>query len=365
VGIREISGFMQNKNNKAIIIWLLTGCFLIYAMVVIGGITRLTHSGLSMVEWTLFGSTPPSSEEKWNELFDHYKQYPEYQQINFNFSIDEFKSIFWWEYMHRFLGRTIGVVFIIPFFYFWFKKMINDELMKKLLLLVILGGLQGLLGWYMVKSGLNKMPSVSHYRLAAHLISAFTVFAFTFWTALGLIYKEKSEARSQKPEDLNQSQISELKSQISLKRLSIFFFIIVIIQITYGAFVAGLKAGHICPTWPKMCDDWMPDAVTALQPTWRNFLEGQAGVQFVHRCIAVIVVLMLGVIHYKGFRSKQLNTLQKRILMGLGLIVVLQFTLGVFTLVYNVPVTLGVLHQTGAFFLFATSLWLIHSLQTD
>jgi len=351
---------MSANKNKPIIVWLFCGCFLIYAMVVIGGLTRLTHSGLSMVDWNLFGSLPPSTEQGWNELFDKYKQYPEYQQINFDFSVKDFKSIFWWEYTHRMLGRFIGVVFLIPFIYFWIRKQISKELMPKLILLLVLGGFQGVLGWYMVQSGLNKNPHVSHYRLAAHLISAFAVFGFTFWTALSL----KLKIENLKLED--KTKILNLKSQIlNLKNWSISLFVIVIIQIIYGAFVAGLRAGYLCPTWPKMCDEWMHDSVFALQPAWKNFVEGAAGVQFVHRYVAYAVALLASIIWYKSL-AMQLTSAQRKAVNALIIIVTCQFILGISTILYmnQYPVALGILHQTGAFFLFGTCLWLLNNLRT-
>ena len=259
----------MNKSQKLIVAWLFLGCLLVYMMVVIGGVTRLTHSGLSIVNWNLLGKRPPSSEKDWTELFDAYKAYPEYQQVNFNFTVDEFKFIFWWEYSHRFLGRMIGVIFLVPFLLFWWKGFLSRNLLKKLAVLLLLGGFQGLLGWYMVKSGLDKLPRVSHFRLAAHLLSAFTVFGFTFWTALDLIYplKEKVLTRPLK----------------GIRWLSIFLFACIVVQILYGAFVAGLRAGLLCPTWPKMCGEWVHSSVWSLEPAWRNFIEGGAGVQFVHR----------------------------------------------------------------------------------
>lgn len=335
---------MVQKENRPIIIWLFTGCFLIYCMVVIGGITRLTHSGLSMVEWNMIlGSKPPMSEADWQIPFEKYKQSPEYQLINSHFTLEEFKSIYWWEYIHRFLGRTIGVVFLIPFIYFLVRKKLNKPLIKKLSVLLLLGAFQGVLGWYMVKSGLNKNPYVSHYRLAAHLFSAFTVFGFTFWVALGLMFPEKVTETS--------------KSFRNLKRLGIFLLTVVSLQIIYGAFVAGLKAGYAYTTFPKMGDEWMPDAVTAMQPFWKNLLENGVGVQFIHRCIAYIVVALVIFFRLKADEAG-ISKLQRR---GVNLLigfVFLQFFLGIITLIYAVPILMGVLHQMGAFFLFSSVIFM-------
>lgn len=295
----------------------------------------------------IVGSLPPLSDADWQQPFEKYKQSPEYQQLNNNFTLQEFKSIYRWEYLHRFLGRFIGMVFIIPFLYFLFRKKISPSLLKKLLLVLLLGAFQGVLGWYMVKSGLNKDPHVSHYRLAAHLISAFTVFGVTLWIAMDLIREQKIE------KDTNNNE-----QKRGLKKWSVALLILVIIQIIYGAFVAGLKAGYLCPTWPKMCDEWMHDSVFALTPIWKNFIEGGAGVQFVHRYIAYIVVIVVEIIWFKT-RKTQMKDLMLSANLLLG-IVILQFTLGVLTLLYSVPVLLGVLHQTGAFLLFTTTLLHTH-----
>ena len=176
-----------NKTHRPIIIWLLTGCLLMYLMVVIGGITRLTGSGLSITQWKVVtGTLPPLSEESWQKEFDSYKQTPQYKLINSDFTLSDFKGIFWWEYIHRLIGRIIGFVFLVPFIWFWMKKRFPEGFMKKAIVLFALGGFQGFLGWFMVKSGLSENVHVSHYRLAAHLISALTVLGFTFWYALDL-----------------------------------------------------------------------------------------------------------------------------------------------------------------------------------
>jgi len=334
--------------NKPITIWLLTGCFLIYLMVVIGGITRLTHSGLSMVEWNpILGSMPPMSDADWKIPFEKYQQTPEYHLINNQFSLEEFKSIYWWEYIHRFLGRSIGVVFLIPFFYFLAKKRFDKPLLKKMGILLALGGFQGVLGWYMVYSGLQKEPHVSHYRLAAHLISAFTVFGFTFWYALDLAYPKAIE----------------LTPQIKVvKRLSVIMFVVIVLQIIYGAFVAGLKAGLFYNTFPKMGIRFIPETVTSFDPFYKNAIENPAGVQFIHRSIAYIVLIIVLYV-WESSRKLNMTVLQRRasnLMLG---VVFAQFILGVITILYAVPVTLGVLHQTGAFFLFASSLLFMHSLR--
>ncbi|MEI6487313.1 MAG: COX15/CtaA family protein [Bacteroidota bacterium] len=338
------------KNNKPIIIWLLLGCVLIYLMVVIGGITRLTHSGLSMVEWNpIIGSIPPLSDTDWQIPFEKYKQTPEYKIINNQFSLDEFKSIYWWEYIHRFLGRTIGLVFVIPFLYFWIQKRFSKDLLKKMLTLLLLGGLQGVLGWYMVYSGLQKEPHVSHYRLAAHLISAFTVFGFTFWYALDLLYPKA---------------VGINKMNRQLNRLSIIMLSLIIFQIIYGAFVAGLKAGLFYNSFPKMGNKLFPDTIVSFEPFYKNFVANPSGVQFIHRVLAFLVLAIVLYV-WESVRCSETSQLQRKASNFILGVVTVQFLLGVLTILYAVPVVLGVLHQTGAFFLFASCLFFIHTLRKE
>ncbi|KAA3646837.1 MAG: heme A synthase [Bacteroidetes bacterium] len=331
----------MNNTHRPIVIWLFTGCLLIFLMVAIGGLTRLTHSGLSMVEWTIFGSTPPHNEDAWHELFDKYKDYPEYKLVNFDFSLDEFKSIFYWEYGHRMLGRLLGFVFIIPFFWFLYRKKISKDLLPKLILLLFMGGFQGFLGWYMVKSGLVSDPDVSHYRLAMHLVTAFLTFAYTFWIALDLIYPVR------------------LQSDRKIKKLLWVLLPILIIQIIWGAYVAGLNAGWFYNTWPKMDNNWIAEGVTAMSPVWKNFVEGIAGVQFVHRYLAYVVVALILIAFFRG-RKIELELSQRKSLNILVLMVAIQFILGVFALLFSVPVVLGLLHQLGAFMLLGATVFAIH-----
>lgn len=340
---------MNNSIYKPLVIWLFTGCFLIFSMVVIGGITRLTHSGLSMVEWNLvMGAIPPLNEQQWQDAFEKYKQFPEYQRLHYHFTVDDFKSIFWWEYIHRMVGRLIGIVFIIPFLIFWAKGKISKSLMPKLLIIFAMGAFQGFLGWYMVKSGLVDKPFVSHYRLAIHLMAAFITFGFTFWVALGEIYRNETK--------------NPRKSTAPIYRLSLVFMILLLIQIVYGAFVAGLKAGYVYNTFPLMGDQFVPDSVVSLDPVYLNFLEGMAGVQFVHRSLAYILFILAGVIFFKA-RKLPLNRQQKAGVQLLAAMVIVQMLLGIFTLIWAVPITLGVLHQVGAFFLLAFNLYLVHRLK--
>ena len=335
---------MLSKSNKQIVLWLFGGCFLVFAMVVVGGITRLTHSGLSITEWNvLMGSIPPLNERDWQIAFEKYRQFPEFQKVNFDMGLSEFKSIFWWEFMHRLIGRLIGIVFIVPFLYFLLKGKLSRPLAWKLAGVFVLGGFQGFLGWFMVASGLVDNPHVSHYRLAAHLITAFLTFAYILWLALDILYPAKGGANT--PQRIG--------------RLSSLILITVIVQIIYGAFVAGLKAGLIYNTFPKMGDSWIPDAVTAMEPGWKNVLENMAGVQFVHRCIAWLLVILVSILVYVSRKDKLSGTQKNGVNLLAGMLVV-QFTLGVLTVMNAVPLLLGALHQMGAFFLFTTALFFHH-----
>ncbi len=332
------------KDNKRVIYWLLTGCVLIFIMVVVGGITRLTHSGLSISNYKLIsGTIPPMNEMEWQEAFDLYKQYPEYQKINTDFNLQDFKDIYFWEWLHRFIGRFIGVVFIIPFLYFLLKKQLTKATIKKSILLLVLGGFQGFLGWYMVKSGLVERPDVSHYRLALHLTTAFITFSFALWIALDIKFPSKKEVDR------------------SLRNLIRISFVLLIIQIIWGAFVAGLDAGFIHNTWPLMSDGKLIHETVYIEqnPVWKNFVEGKSGVQFIHRYLAYIVVGMIVFIWLKAKKNTH-NTLQNNLLNTLLGIVILQFILGVFTLLFQVPVLLGVFHQIVAFLLLAVMTVTLH-----
>lgn len=340
----------SSAHRKSVILWLASGCFLIFLMVLIGGLTRLTHSGLSMVDWTLFGSTPPLSQNDWENLFERYKQYPEYQQVNFNFSLEDFKKIFWWEYIHRLLGRFIGLVFLAGFIYFNSRKYITPAFNKKLLILGLLGFLQGLMGWLMVKSGLKDIPDVSHYRLAAHLLLAFFTFAYNWGLLLDLYYEPIIE--------VNQTP------HTTLKRAGIFFFILLTLQILYGAFVAGLDAGFVFNHWPLMDNarhQWIADAVFALEPLWRNFTEGIAGVQFIHRYLPYLLFLTYFFIIITATRqSVRLSKSQRRAITWLGILLTVQFMLGVLTLIYQTPIALASLHQVGGFGLWMSTIYYWH-----
>ncbi len=338
----------MKKENKSIIIWLLSGCFIVFVMVVVGGITRLTNSGLSMTDWHLVTDTfPPLTEAKWQETFEQYKKFPEYQKINIhnNFTLSDYKFIYFWEWFHRLIGRLLGFVFIIPFVYFLIKKRFDKATLNKCYILLGMGAFQGFLGWFMVRSGLINNPDVSHFRLALHLTFAFITFAYTFWVALDLIYPERKKVTK------------------SLRNITRFALAFLLIQIIYGGFVAGLDAGLIHNHWPMMSDgQFFHESILLEKETWfERFTEGKSGVQFVHRTLAYFVV---GIIALLYFRSKKftLDTTQSNGIKALLALVFVQFTLGVFTLLYSVPLLLGLAHQVSAFFLLSAMTFTLHRL---
>jgi cytochrome c oxidase assembly protein subunit 15 len=338
----------MKKENKSVIIWLLSGCCLLFIMVVVGGITRLTDSGLSMTDWHLVTDTfPPLNEEKWAQEFAEYKKFPEYQKINIHndFTLSDYKFIYFWEWFHRFIGRIIGLVFIIPFVYFLIRKQLSSETIKKCFVLLGMGAMQGFLGWFMVRSGLIDHPDVSHFRLALHLTFAFITFAYTLWVALDLIYPSK------------------LKVIIPLRKIARIALVILVIQIIYGGFVAGMNAGLIHNQWPLMSDgQFFHESIILEKDSWlQRLTEGKSGVQFVHRTLAYVVVGLILFLFYKG-RQYSLTQQQKNGLNSLVVIVFIQFTLGVFTLLYSVPLWLGLIHQVMAFFLLTAMTYSLHRL---
>ena len=310
-------------------------------MVIVGGITRLTDSGLSMVDWQLFmGAIPPLNQADWIELYNQYQQSPEYKTQNFMFTLSDFKTIFFWEYIHRLLGSFVGLVFIIPFIYFLIKKRLKKSLIIECTILFFMGAMQGAIGWWMVKSGLVNNPNVSHFRLATHLITAFITFSYTFWVALKLIYPNK------------------IHSKVKLYKLSSVLMIVVIIQIIYGAFVAGLDSGKFYNSWPKMGERWIAEAVYAMEPFWSNFINGIAGVQFIHRTFAFVVLGLILYIFYES-RKYTLLKIENTAINFLVWTVFFQMILGIITLVMGVPIWLGVIHQVGAFILLGSTVFSI------
>jgi len=342
---------MDNRlgKDKAVVVWLLAVCMTIFAMVVVGGITRLTDSGLSMVDWQpILGTVPPVNHAEWQAKFEMYQQFPEYQKVNRGMSLDDFKAIFYWEYGHRVLGRLIGFMFFLPFLLFYFQGRFNGAMKVKMALAFIVGGLQGLMGWYMVKSGLVDMPRVSHFRLAAHLGLALCLLGYLFWVVLELYNKHGLLPR--------QPVASTL-----LRRLVWCLFALLLLQILYGAFTAGLRAGYGYNTFPLMNEEWIAAAVGSMEPWWVNLFQSNATVQFLHRCLGILVLLQALVLWFIA-RGQVLKPSQSRGLNTLVVVTVAQFILGVATLLYVVPVSLASLHQAGACLLLLITIYAVFTL---
>ena len=333
--------------QKPVVAWLTLVGLMVFCMIIVGGATRLTHSGLSIVEWEpLVGTIPPLDQEDWDEVFDEYKTSPEYQQVNFGMSLDEFKVIFWWEYFHRLLGRLIGLVFFIPLLYFAIQRKINASLAKRLFGIFVLGGLQGGMGWYMVASGLVDDPRVSQYRLTAHLGISFLIFGAIVWTALSVMYPSKT----------NVSQPVR-----RMFRFAVAINVIIFLMVLSGGFVAGIRAGLAYNTWPLMGNSFIPPDIFILTPGWRNFFENMATVQFDHRIIAYVLAVLVPIFWFKVRR----RDVSPQTVIATNTLLVLVFTqvvVGISTLLHHVPVTLGVAHQGIGSLVFVTSLWVTHSL---
>lgn len=287
------------------------------------------------------GAIPPLNQEDWEIAFEKYKQIPQFEKINSHFTLYDFKFIFFWEYFHRLIGRLIGIVFVIPFLWFYFKKMLDRKTTQKVLLLFLLGGLQGFLGWFMVKSGLSDRTSVSHIRLAIHLITAFITFGFTLYFALELMDKRDPGKYYKRANALVKS-----------------IFAFVIIQVIYGAFVAGMHAGKIYNTFPLMNGRIMPEEVLIMQPAWINIFENQATVQFIHRMLAYVIVVLAIVLFYE-IQKEKITGLKRKGVLFLLFSILVQFLLGVFTLLSGVDFTLAILHQATAFFVFSSCTYLV------
>ena len=338
---------LQISHRKQVVGWLVVCGILVFCMIIVGGATRLTHSGLSIVEWEpIVGTIPPLNDTDWNQVFDEYKGSPEYQLINFGMSLDEFKVIFWWEYFHRLLGRLIGFVFFVPFLFFLLTRRLNAELTGRLLGIFALGGLQGGMGWYMVASGLVDEPNVSQYRLTAHLGIAFLIFGAITWTAMSVLYPSKA--------NLSVPVKSMYKTSVAVSAT-------LFLMVLSGGFVAGLQAGLIYNTFPLMGNSFIPPNLFALTPFWTNFFDNMTTVQFDHRIIAYILAIMIPIFWFKLRRRDVSNRTRTLSNLLLGLLA-LQIVLGITTLIYHVPTVLGVAHQAIGSLLFITSLAVTQSI---
>ncbi len=332
----------NKKYSNIISIWLIILILLLIAMIVVGGLTRLTDSGLSITEWELFsGVLPPLSTAKWNEYFLLYKETSQFKLLNSNMPINDFKFIFLWEYYHRLMGRFIGLFFLIPLIFFIFKKYINNKYIIRFSLIFVLILFQGFIGWYMVQSGLTEKVSVSHFRLSIHLLLAFLILSILFWFLLNHLYKNKIFFSS------------------SNKFLIIKYFIFVLyLQIIFGAFVSGLDAGKIYQTWPLMNGNYLPNDLLIVSYFDLLNFSNHSFVQFIHRNIAYLIFIMTVYIGFKIFKSKDKNLIKNYFLVLS--FVILQIILGILVLLSNISLPIASLHQISSIFLVMFSLNLYH-----
>ncbi|KAH9652556.1 cytochrome c oxidase assembly protein COX15 [Citrus sinensis] len=343
------------RAQKAVGIWLFGSAAWVFSMVILGGITRLTRSGLSMTDWKFTGSLPPLSDEEWLQEFEKYKQSPEYKRVNKGMSLEDFKFIYWMEYAHRMWGRGLGIIFALPFSYFLRKGYITLRLGLKLSALFALGAGQGLIGWWMVKSGLEEPPSeyaqprVSPYRLTAHLTSAFVIYTGLFWTALSVVMPEPPA-----------ESVAWVRGAAKVKKLALPVSFIVGITAVSGAFVAGNDAGHAYNTFPKMGDTWIPDDIFNMKPLIRNFFENTSMVQLDHRILATTTLLSIGALWWSTRKLDIHPAIRSLIGSTVGM-AALQVTLGISTLLSYVPVSLGTAHQAGALTLLTLMILLNHT----
>ena len=337
----EAIAAMSPKARRQVAMWLLASAAMVAAMVVVGGVTRLTHSGLSIVEWKpLVGAIPPLTEADWRALFDKYRESPEARIVNAGMTLAGFQHIFFWEYFHRLLGRTIGVVFLAPLAWFAWRRVIPRPLAVRLSGIFVLGGLQGALGWYMVASGLVDVPRVSPYRLAAHLGLAFAILALMLWIALDLLRGPAAAAAPRAPG----------RPALGLAGL-------VLVMVLSGAFVAGTHAGFVFNTWPLMGSRFIPEGLFPIAPWWRNVFENIPLVQLDHRMLAYTVAASVVALWIRCRRVDGLPRRARLATHALLAALTLQVTLGISTLLLVVPVPLAAAHQAGAVLLFSAAVW--------
>ena len=338
---------VPKPTHRIIGFWLIMLCAMVFLMVIIGGLTRLTGSGLSMVTWRpITGWLPPLNSIEWKEVFVLYQNSPEYKTVNLGMTLESFKSIFWLEYLHRLWGRMIGVVFFIPLIYFFLKGWVRGALAFQLVLIALLGLAQGFMGWFMVQSGLTEKPEVSQYRLAAHLGLAILIYAYMFWVSLGQFY--------------DRSQINSLFN-LRLKRLTFVLIVSICLTMVAGSLVAGLDAGLTYNSYPLMDGKFIPDGLFQMSPFYVNFFDNIVTVQFDHRLMAKVTIALAALLWWQA--RKNLDTIAERWPFDLlAALILTQFCLGIFTLVFGVPIPLATAHQAGAFVSLTACLWVLNML---
>ena len=332
--------YTTNKNiNNQLSIWLITMFFIISVMIIVGGLTRLTDSGLSITKWQLFsGLIPPLNQEDWIMYFNLYKQIPEFKLQNFNMTISEFKIIFWWEWAHRFLGRLIGICFLLPLIYFSFKIKFSKLLNFYFIFFLIC--FQGFLGWYMVSSGLVDRVDVSHYRLSVHLVLAFLILSLIFWNYLKITV-------------LNNNQSFRINRFIPFC-----FLILIFVQIAIGAFVSGMDAGKIYNSWPLMGSTYFPNDNNISNLFKLSAFDDPSLVQFIHRNLAYVISIFYLLILFKIYKNK-IYDLYKSVNL-LGIIIIIQVFLGVFTILYGAQIFIASMHQLSSIFLVSSCIYFIY-----
>ncbi|EDW01915.1 cytochrome c oxidase assembly protein COX15 homolog [Drosophila grimshawi] len=353
----ELKQISISKSDKTVGKWFLGCGGMVFVAVGLGGVTRLTESGLSMVTWKLMGEHMPRSQEEWIKEFENYQQYPEFKLKNASITLEEFKFIYMMEYMHRMWGRAIGAFFLIPATYFWKKGYFCARTKKMVLVLGTLIGLQGLMGWYMVKSGLedrfndpNDVPRVSQYRLASHLAAAFVLYSLFLSNGLSKLLPSGTFT------------VSAAKRVFNIKPLSHLTKGFVFLTAISGAFVAGLDAGLVYNSFPKMGDNWVPDDILQFKPVHRNITENPSTVQFNHRILGITTVSLITAL-YLITRSQKLPKRAKWAINAVTIMAWTQATLGVTTLLTYVPVPLATAHQSGSLLLLSFAVWLSHELR--
>ncbi len=337
----------MNQNTRSYLMaWLSACAIFVLIILVLGGIVRLTRSGLSIVEWKpVTGWLPPLTSQEWSMAFEKYKNYPEYKHRSTmdEVTLEQYKVIYKWEFIHRFLGKLLGLVFIIPFLGFVLVQKQARMWLMKLIPLLFLGMLQGFLGWYMVKSGLVNQPAVSHYRLAMHLSLAYIIFSYLIWTILSLKYTKS------------------IQPPPKLLKFSQGFLMLVILQIFWGVLLAGLKGGYIYNTFPLMGNQIIPNGLFSLANTSLNFVENPVTVQFIHRVLGILIFLKI-IFSFFYLKKYQLNLRQSVSIYSFLMLGILQVCLGIITLVYGVPIIIAVLHQVIALCFFSCLVAFLHSL---
>lgn len=340
----------RRGSPRAVAWWLYACCALVFAMVVVGGVTRLTHSGLSITEWQpIVGTLPPLTDADWQAAFAKYQATPEYQQVNKGMALSEFKGIFWWEYFHRLLGRLIGVAFFVPYVWFLVRRRIPPGYGARLAGIFVLGGLQGALGWYMVKSGLVDDPRVSQFRLTAHLGLAFVIFAAMLWVAWSLTHADRIDVRDER--------------QRGVRRFAFGIALLVFVMVLTGGLVAGIRAGFAYNTFPLMNGSVVPPEILSLEPWWKNFFWNMATVQFDHRLVAWLLAFLVPLLWWRVRATPGMPVRARRGAALLLAMLAVQIALGIATLVHVVPLPLAATHQAGALLVFAFALNVAHALR--